>query len=158
MGTPLRNQTEAQQRRKTRGSPHRPFQGDQPPHGKGPPVCLNQRCPPALSHRSVGARLTGRKEFAKKRFRLDALADFHPCPEGHRDGYLMALLIHAFLRVTFDTAELLPAAPGQQPPLSSRRYSPADPKGGIAPPELLAKISPMPVARGSRAAPISSLA
>lgn len=31
------------------------------------------------------------------------------------------------------------------PPGSSRRHFPADPKGGIAPPELLAKISPMPV-------------
>lgn len=35
--------------------------------------------------------------------------------------------------------------PGPQPTLSSRRHFPADPKGGIAPPELLDKISPMPV-------------
>ena len=42
--------------------------------------------------------------------------------------------------IAFADSSFLPIPPG-----SSRRHFPADPKGGIAPPELLDKISPMPV-------------
>src|SRR5438477_8770012 len=49
--------------------------------------------------------------------------------------------------IAFADSSFLPTPPG-----SSRRHFPADPKGGIAPPELLDKISPMPVdIKGERA-------
>ena len=49
--------------------------------------------------------------------------------------------------IAFADSSFLPIPPG-----SSRRHFPADPKGGIAPPELLDKISPMPVdIKGERA-------